>query len=104
MQKGNPDLRNLACWMRALSEGDLVLVCSDGVHDNLDPQHLGKTPQEFGLGAGKWSECDAAAVEKAKQTFANNLLKRFLDELAQETGKCAPPPACPALLPHSRSV
>jgi hypothetical protein len=32
-----------------MNEGDLVLVSSDGVYDNLDPQHLGKTPKVTAL-------------------------------------------------------
>jgi hypothetical protein len=32
-----------------LSEGDLVFLVSDGVHDNLDPQTLGKKPNDCGL-------------------------------------------------------
>jgi hypothetical protein len=46
--------------------GDIVLLCSDGVHDNLDPEHLGLSPSKLmipakvnicgcgGCGGGGW--------------------------------------------------
>jgi len=36
-----PDLRNLDLATVGCDVGDLLIVCSDGVHDNFDPQVLG---------------------------------------------------------------
>jgi len=44
--EGNPDLRNVGVYWTFCEEDDLILVVSDGVHDNLDPQILGVTPKE----------------------------------------------------------
>jgi len=35
---GDADLRNLGLYMAPCEEGSLIIVVSDGVHDNLDPE------------------------------------------------------------------
>ena len=55
-QQKHPDLRNLHCSSVSLKEGDLVMMVSDGVHDNFDPEFLGLTPGEIGLSISSWSE------------------------------------------------
>jgi hypothetical protein len=46
--EGNPDLRNLSVYFRNVDEGDVLILTSDGVYDNLDPQSLGLTPEDIG--------------------------------------------------------
>lgn len=43
------DLRNLGCYYGTCNKDDIVIMVSDGVHDNFDPQQLGFTPQELKL-------------------------------------------------------
>lgn len=43
-----PDLRNFGIWSADVKPGDFVFACSDGIHDNLDPQMLGLLPADFG--------------------------------------------------------
>lgn len=43
--QGAPDLRNLRLYFSACEQHDMVMIVSDGVHDNFDPQTLGKTPR-----------------------------------------------------------
>jgi len=45
---GGPDLGNVMVYYTFCEEDDLLLILSDGVHDNLDPQVLGKTPADCG--------------------------------------------------------
>ena len=33
-----PDLRNLCCYYHPCEPGDLLIIVSDGVYDNLDPE------------------------------------------------------------------
>lgn len=40
--QGEPDLRNFRSYFCFCEKGDSIIVCSDGVHDNLDPLSLGK--------------------------------------------------------------
>jgi hypothetical protein len=46
---------------------------SDGIHDNLDPQHLGKVPKdmpkEFNLAGDKWEDVDSAKAVIAKNAY-----------------------------------
>ena len=44
-----PDLRNLRLIFTTVQEGDHIYLCSDGIHDNLDPQILGIDPGDFGI-------------------------------------------------------
>ena len=41
------DLRNLGAYYTCCSKEDILVLVSDGVHDNFDPQQLGFTPQEL---------------------------------------------------------
>eukprot|EP01118_Nematostelium_gracile_P017645 TRINITY_DN7609_c0_g1_i2.p1 TRINITY_DN7609_c0_g1~~TRINITY_DN7609_c0_g1_i2.p1 ORF type:complete len:438 (-),score=113.86 TRINITY_DN7609_c0_g1_i2:4-1317(-) len=42
---GEPDVRNVFVYYNICSENDIILLFSDGVHDNLDPQILGIPPK-----------------------------------------------------------
>lgn len=66
---GGPDLRNLEVFMSPCVEGDIIFVCSDGVHDNFDPQQHGMAPSEFGLDAPSWKEGDPSLVNQVKSEF-----------------------------------
>eukprot|EP01117_Protostelium_nocturnum_P002159 TRINITY_DN127_c0_g2_i1.p1 TRINITY_DN127_c0_g2~~TRINITY_DN127_c0_g2_i1.p1 ORF type:complete len:413 (-),score=116.71 TRINITY_DN127_c0_g2_i1:37-1275(-) len=46
--KGLPDTRNMDLFVHPCDDGDLIILCSDGVHDCLDPTHTGKFPKDFG--------------------------------------------------------
>jgi len=54
LERGAPDLRNLDFGSVFCQEGDLLVLCSDGIHDNLDPQNEGKTPLDFNLDGDSW--------------------------------------------------
>eukprot|EP01133_Synstelium_polycarpum_P015004 gene15004-17742_t len=51
---GQPDLRNLSVFYKYCDEDDLILLLSDGVHDNLDPQQLGVRPEDLGIEVESW--------------------------------------------------
>jgi hypothetical protein len=44
----HPSFLNLHSICCMLDEGDILLLLSDGVHDNLEPEFLGVSPQYFG--------------------------------------------------------
>ena len=48
---GKPDLRNLFVNYYPCEEGDIVILVSDGIYNNLDPKHQGINPKDFGLTA-----------------------------------------------------
>jgi len=55
--KEGADLRNFSSFAVKLKPGDRVIICSDGVHDNLDPYTLGKKPSDYGLNEESWDAC-----------------------------------------------
>lgn len=59
--QGWPDLRNLRLYFSPCEANDIVMIMSDGVHDNLDPQTLGKLPTDLknlSQGDAKWTTWD----------------------------------------------
>lgn len=71
----------------------MVFVCSDGVHDNFDPQQLGKTPKEVDRDLESESWKDLEGKEKAAQVkakFRSNLMQDILLEQANK-GKMVTP-------------
>jgi hypothetical protein len=75
-----PDLRNLSLYYRTCEEGDIIIFVSDGVHDNLDPQLLGKTPHDLGVeNVLDWRQLDREAGEKLKTSFRE---RKLLDIIA----------------------
>ncbi len=72
------DYRGLSCYVYKLQPGDQLLVCSDGIHDNFDPETVGVSIQEaarfcggeWNLPAGAlWENTDALLVGKLKQEY-----------------------------------
>jgi len=87
LQGGTPDLRNLDLYLHPCSKGDILLLVSDGVHDNLDPQQLGKNPKEFGIDAESWKDAEdnfPEETEDAKTTFRCKFLSSELGEIAKK--------------------
>jgi len=83
LDEGKPDLRNLNLFCASVEEGDIIFIVTDGVHDNLDPQHLGKLPKdmpkEFNLHGDKWDDVDVAKATYAKNQSVTTLIQSLLD-------------------------
>lgn len=74
---GWPDLRNLRLYFAPCEPDDVVLIMSDGVHDNLDPQTLGKLPPDLRLTTSTWNTWDELPHDtllKVKHDYMRNLL------------------------------
>lgn len=81
---GEPDLRNLAINFQQVNEGDLIILCSDGVHDNLDPESLGLQPNqspypEARLSIEDWA--DPSVPLEAKNTAKSKHMCAALTEI-----------------------
>ena len=100
---GSPDLRNLALSYTTCSEDDILVLCSDGVHDNLDPQSLGFEPKECGLPSwsGRDGHCDYKTMMGAKAKFTHEWLKKNLVPVA---GNPTPEAIVNQLCQHSFDV
>jgi hypothetical protein len=75
---GEPDLRNLHLYFATARDGDIILLCSDGVHDNLDAFSLGKSPSDIGLQASDWKELAGKEIGLAKSQFMCQKLEQVL--------------------------
>eukprot|EP01105_Mastigella_eilhardi_P021063 TRINITY_DN5069_c0_g1_i1.p1 TRINITY_DN5069_c0_g1~~TRINITY_DN5069_c0_g1_i1.p1 ORF type:complete len:484 (+),score=134.25 TRINITY_DN5069_c0_g1_i1:28-1452(+) len=76
---GLPDLRNLQLYFQPCQEGDIVLLTTDGMYDNLDPAMLGRTPDSLGLdNKASWNDIDGDLVCEAKNKFRLKKLKDLM--------------------------
>jgi hypothetical protein len=93
------DLSNMSLFCVPCEEGDLVLLMTDGVHDNLDPQHLGKKPRDMPKSMNlepvdEWSAVSRDKAEAAKSIFRIAFLEK------QVEGAATPDELCSTLLDH----
>lgn len=93
------DLSNMSLFCVPCEEGDLVLLMTDGVHDNLDPQHLGKKPRDMPKSMNLEPVDDWAGVTRAKAEAAKSIFRiAFLEK--QVEGAATPDELCSTLLDH----
>jgi len=81
---GQPDLRNIDCCVIEVQEGDLIFILSDGVHDNLDPETLGKSPSDVGLTIPDWEDGFCEEIHLAKIRFAEEFVAKMICEGIEE--------------------
>uniref|UniRef100_A0A6B2KYC2 PPM-type phosphatase domain-containing protein n=1 Tax=Arcella intermedia TaxID=1963864 RepID=A0A6B2KYC2_9EUKA len=87
---GSPDLRNLKNYFWPCGLGDMIILASDGVHDNLDPEHLGFSPAEVCTGKYEnvaWSEIPREELELIKSRYACELIEKRIKEHSEITPK-----------------
>jgi len=83
--KGDPDLRNLDLIYCGLNEEDILILVSDGVHDNLDPMHMGKNPKELDLSYESWDDIPIEEATSAKTEFMNKFFTEIILEKENST-------------------
>lgn len=76
-----PDLRNLHLYFQVAEQDDLIILMSDGIHDNLDPQQLGVPPPQIGarVQADTWEEAEKLDPERV-EAFKNSYRKNWLED------------------------
>lgn len=77
--EANPDLRNLHLYYHLAEPGDLIVLMSDGIHDNLDPQQLGVPPPETKVKADTWEQAEKIDPERV-EAFKNTFRKGWLED------------------------
>jgi serine/threonine protein phosphatase PrpC/uncharacterized FlaG/YvyC family protein len=87
LRGGLPDLRNLACYFWPCKEGDVLLLVTDGVHDNFNPQVLGKLPSDVGLVVpnNEWKNVDPEEANRIKTRFQLDTLAAVLNRNKEKT-------------------
>jgi hypothetical protein len=88
MKGGMPDLRNLRVSYCICEENDILVLTSDGLSDNFDPEFQGLLPREVGIQqAEKWADVvDVAAGIKAKGDWGCAKMAQLVDAAAKEEG------------------
>jgi len=72
----SPDLRNRGCYYCPCSTGDIIIVVTDGIHDNLDPENLGISPKDLGY-EDNWE--NLPNTDFIKSQYCCSVLQKILD-------------------------
>ncbi len=84
LEKCMPDLRNLRTFMVPIRPGDVVVLMSDGVHDNFDPETNGLAPSLLSSSVPegtKWSEMKPEDAVLLKSSWGCDFMGRLLRAL-----------------------
>mmetsp|Transcript_3052 Transcript_3052/g.4142 ORF Transcript_3052/g.4142 Transcript_3052/m.4142 type:complete len:733 (-) Transcript_3052:739-2937(-) len=91
VEKGEPDLRNLNAGFALCSDNDIIIIVSDGVHDNIDPEVMGLLPSQVGmtnLATDAWSAVeDKKAEERIRAEFSLRFLENLIEQALSEQEK-----------------
>ncbi|EDR30116.1 hypothetical protein EDI_322580 [Entamoeba dispar SAW760] len=70
-----PDLRNANIKLDRCNDGDIIIIATDGYHDNFDPTLLDYNPIDIGIDANDWNEASKTPyfLEK-KQIWIERLI------------------------------
>ena len=100
---GRPDLRNLFVVSATVQENDLILLVTDGVHDNLDPELLGKSPHDVDSSLDENITWDNLTLEDSS-SLKNHFRELKLAEIINNLPKKTPKNICKYLSEYCRSV
>lgn len=90
--QGAPDLRNLGVYYHFCSDDDMIILCTDGIHDSFDPELMGKTPHEISsylkneeismtIDQFQWDNLEPHIVDRLKQEYSTSMLEKILSEI-----------------------
>lgn len=73
------DMRNSVIFHKEMKWDDMIMVCSDGVHDNLEPKTRGYKPVEVdpNLGDIKWFKLKPNQIEEMNKDFSLKLISEI---------------------------
>ena len=81
-----PDLRNLTLFHTTLDPDDFIMLTSDGVYDNFDPQFHGTLPRELGLDFDAWNKMpNEQAASLKEQETVSSMTRMFPDAIDSAT-------------------
>jgi len=88
LSSDGPDLRNLRTFCASCKEGDMIILLSDGVHDNFHPEMLGITPRDLQLDFDDWKAARTIlSVEEVSSVHRLKLLSRLILDCEQTPEK-----------------
>lgn len=97
-EAGAPDLRNLQVFYTSVDPGDVIVLMTDGVYDNFDPEFIGLGPKDLGSKKESWEKVKASKKLKLKTKYMETTLEKTLEKAK------SPLQIEQALLEHSRLV
>ena len=102
---GVPDLRNLFVVSATVKENDYILLVSDGMHDNLDPELLGKRPSDLSNNYQKSAPWEGLTLEET-QALKNSFRERKLAEIICKIKRTKqnPESICSALVKYVKKI
>lgn len=77
-----PDLTNFSMHLTPCYKGDIFIIATDGVHDNLDPESLGVDPMGIGLNYEKWSDIPIHDRVALKDSYRTQLFYRHFQTVS----------------------
>eukprot|EP01130_Rhizamoeba_saxonica_P014457 TRINITY_DN6321_c0_g2_i1.p1 TRINITY_DN6321_c0_g2~~TRINITY_DN6321_c0_g2_i1.p1 ORF type:complete len:990 (-),score=201.92 TRINITY_DN6321_c0_g2_i1:124-3093(-) len=77
---GDADYSNYGVFMQPCKQGDLILVVSDGVHDNFDPEHLGLGPRDMNINYEKWEDVPYNVAMDAKSEYMIEHIAQLIND------------------------
>jgi hypothetical protein len=72
------NLGNLTLQYTPCRSGDMILLMSDGIHDNFDPEALGKDPSHFGVQVDSWDRVPIEDYVLIKDSFRKTQLEKHI--------------------------
>ena len=76
--EGAADLRNFRIDLTPCEEGDILILVSDGVHDNLEPLQTGLSPAEVSQKDVSWEEIEPQKRAEIAADYSIFLLHNIL--------------------------
>ena len=73
-----PDLRNLKLYQCLCKEGDFIIMTTDGVYDNYDPQYLGIEPNQLHCAHADWKSLPSSELDAIKGRFISRAMQRSI--------------------------
>lgn len=81
----SPDLRNLRLSSVFCEEGDFLILCTDGVHDNFDPEQLGFHPSSLGFpGVESWDRISDDQAQHVKTRYAEKKIASVFKKIGPD--------------------
>ncbi len=105
IDNSDPDLRNFKLWFYPCDPDDVVLLVSDGIHDNLDPKNLGFEPKDI---SPEFSSLTSWPKDQTTETgFWNSVFAwsdRKLLEVITKSGALTPRNVVRSLVEYTRQI
>lgn len=84
--RGAPRIGNFVVDHKPCEEGDLVMIMSDGVHDNLDPVQRGKEPSYFQEECDDWAAVGPLRTARLQAQYMEDFIsKKIIGETEEPT-------------------